>query len=275
MARLINPKTFLLMVSVVMSVYNAEKYLEEAIESIVNQTYQDFEFIIVNDCSNDSSLAILLDYEKRYNSIRLLNNTKNIGLTKSLNKAISVAKGEFIARMDADDISEHHRFERQITYFEEHEDIDILGTFSNDINGQGEIFRKRTTPVHHDDIVRMLPKLCPMAHPTVMFRKDSLASIGFYNERFRTSQDLEMWFRAAGVGLRFANIPEFLFRYRMDSDFLDRKTFQFRWNDYQLRLEGFKYIKLPWYKYGYALIPILLGILPSSVYNSLKKIDPR
>lgn len=263
------------MVSVVMSVYNAEKYLAEAIESIVNQTYQDFEFIIVNDCSNDSSLDIILDYEKRYNSIRLLNNTKNIGLTKSLNKAISVAKGEFIARMDADDISEHHRFERQIAYFEEHDDIDILGTFSNDINGQGEIFRKRTTPVHHDDIVRMLPKLCPMAHPTVMFRKDSLALIGFYNERFRTSQDLEMWFRAAGVGLRFANIPEFLFKYRMDSDFLDRKTFQFRWNDYKLRLEGFKYIKLPWYKYGYAFIPILLGILPSSVYNSLKKIDPR
>lgn len=263
------------MVSVIMSVYNTGKYLEEAIESIVNQTYQDFEFIIVDDCSSDRSLAILKEYEKRYDNIKLLYNVKNIGLTKSLNKAISVAKGEFIARMDADDISELHRFERQIAYFEEHADIDILGTFSNDINGHGEIFRKRTTPVHHNDIVRMLPKLCPMAHPTVMFRKDRLASIGFYNEKYRTSQDLEMWFRAAGVGLRFANIPEFLFKYRMDSDFLDRKTFQFRWNDYKLRLEGFKHIQLPWYKYGYALIPIVLGILPSSIYNSLKKIDPR
>jgi len=263
------------MISVVMSVYNAEKYLEEAIKSILNQTYQDFEFIIVNDCSNDRSSAILNDYNKNYDKIKLLNNTENIGLTKSLNKAIAVSKGDFIARMDADDISEPNRFERQVGYLKTHKDIDILGTFSNDINGQGDVFRKRTTPVNHDDIVKMLPKLCPISHPTVMFRKDSLASIGFYNERFRTSQDLEMWFRAAGVGLRFANIPEFLFKYRMDSDFLYRKTFQFRWNDYKLRLEGFKYIKLPWYKYGFALIPILLGILPSSVYNSLKKIDPR
>lgn len=263
------------MISVVMSVYNAEKYLEEAIDSILNQTYQDFEFIIVNDCSDDRCSAILKDYEKNFSKIKLLNNTKNIGLTKSLNKAIAVAKGEFIARMDADDISEENRFERQIAFFKTHPDVDILGTYSNDIDEYGKVFRTRTTPVNHKDIVKMLPKLCPISHPTVMFKKDSLAKIGFYNEKYRTSQDLEMWFRAAGAGLKFANIPEYLFKYRMDSEFLNRKTFKFRWNDYKLRLEGFKYINLPWYKYGYALIPIVLGILPSSVYNSLKKIDPR
>jgi glycosyltransferase EpsE len=84
-----------------------------------------------------------------------------------------------------------------------------------------------------------------------------------------------MWFRAAGAGLKFGNVPEFLFKYRMDSEFLARKTLKFRYNDYQLRVEGFKHIELPWYKYGYALIPIVLGILPSSIYNSLKRIDPR
>jgi glycosyltransferase involved in cell wall biosynthesis len=100
-----------------MSVYNAEKYLKEAIESILNQTYQDFEFIIVNDCSTDRSGVILNDYEKRYSSITLINNQENIGLTKNLNSAIALSKGEYIARMDADDISEINRFERRYRYF--------------------------------------------------------------------------------------------------------------------------------------------------------------
>ncbi len=263
------------MISVVMSVYNAEKYLKEAIDSILNQTYKDFEFIIVNDCSTDSSWAILKDYEKRYKCISLINNHENMGLTKSLNIALAISKGKYIARMDADDISEINRFERQIEYFNTHEDIDILGTFSNDIDESGKVFRTRTTPVEHKDIVKMLPKLCPISHPTVMFKKSSLEKIGFYNEKYRTSQDLEMWYRAAGAGLKFGNIPEFLFKYRMDSDFLARKTFKFRWNDYKLRREGFKHIQLPWYKYGYAFIPIVLGVLPPALYSSLKKLDPR
>ena len=263
------------MISVIMSVYNAEKYLEKAIDSILNQTYQDFEFIIVNDCSNDGSYAILKEYEKNYKCIRLINNTKNLGLTKNLNRAIAASKGEYIARMDADDISEINRFERQIEYFNNHKEVDILGTFSNDINEYGEVIRTRTNPVSHNEIISMLPKLSPMAHPSVMFKKRSLEKIDFYNEKYRTSQDLEMWYRAAGTGLIFHNIPEFLFQYRIDGNFLARKTFKFRWNDYKLRLEGFKHIKLPWYKYSYAFIPLVLGFLPGSIYNLLRKIDPR
>jgi len=263
------------MISVVMSVYNAEKYLKEAIDSILNQTYQDFEFIIVNDCSKDSSWAILQDYKKNHKCIRLIDNTENLGLTKNLNRALAISKGEYIARMDADDISDPNRFERQIDYFNKHKDIDILGTFSNDIDEYGEIIRPRKGPITHNEIVKMLPKVSPIAHPTVMFRKASLEKIGFYNPKYRTSQDLEMWFRAAGAGLKFHNIPEFLFKYRMDSDYVARKTFKFRWNDFKLRLRGYKYINLPWYKYVFALIPLVLGIIPEFVYNMLKKIDPR
>jgi glycosyltransferase involved in cell wall biosynthesis len=263
------------MISVIMSVYNAEKYLEEAVDSILNQTYQDFEFIIINDFSNDRSTDILVQYEKRFSNIKLIHNSKNLGLTKNLNLAISIAKGEFIARMDADDISEKNRFERQIEYFKIHKELDIIGTYSYDIDEKGEIIRKRTTPVNHKNIVKIMPMFCPMSHPTIMFKKNSLAKIGFYNEKYRTSQDLEMYFRAAGAGLKFANIPEYLFKYRIDDEFLKRKSFLFRWNDYKLRMEGFKYINLPWYKYSYALIPIILGILPRTLFNSLKKIDPR
>lgn len=263
------------MISVVMSVYNAEKYLEEAIDSILKQTYQNYEFIIVNDCSSDRSYEILTEYEKKSTKIILIHNSSNLGLTTNLNKAISIAKGKYIARMDADDISELNRFEKQVIFFNAHDDIDIVGTFSNDIDEHGKIFRKRTTPVTHKNIIKILPMFCPMSHPTIMFKKESLAKIGFYNEKFRTSQDLDLYLRAAGAGLKFANIPEYLFRYRIDHDFLKRKSFQFRWNDYKIRIEGFKHIKLPWYKYGYALIPLVLGVLPSPIYNSLKKMDLR
>ena len=132
------------MISVVMSVYNAEKYLKEAIDSILNQTYQDFEFIIVNDCSDDRSLAILKNYEKSYKSIRLINNSENLGLTKNLNRALAISKGKYIARMDADDISELNRFERQIDFFNKHKEVDILGTFSHDVDEHGGIIEWTT-----------------------------------------------------------------------------------------------------------------------------------
>ena len=263
------------MISVVMSVYNAEKYLKEAIDSILNQTYQDFEFIIINDCSKDKSLAILKDYEKSHKSIKLINNTENLGLTKSLNRALAISKGEYIARMDADDISKSNRFERQIAFLKKHKTIDILGTFSNNIDEHGKTIGSRTVPVMHNEIMQMLPKLSPVSHPTVMFKRKSLKKIGFYNPKYRTSQDLEMWFRAAGAGLKFHNIPEVLFEYRIDRDFLARKTFRFRCNDFKLRLEGYKCINLPWYKYAYAFIPIILGMIPNPIYQVLRKMDPR
>lgn len=258
-----------------MSVYNAEKYLEEAIDSIVNQTYQDFEFIIINDCSTDNSGAILNQYKQRYEQIVLISNSSNLGLTKNLNKALSIAKGDFIARMDADDISELNRFEVQHAFLHNNPNIDVLGSFSRNIDEKGTITGKRTAPISHRDILKVLPKLCPLAHPTVMFRKESLAKIGFYNEKYITSQDYDMWFRAAKEGLQFYNIPELLLKYRMNDKYVGRKTFKFRWNDFKLRLEGYKRMRLPLHQYAYALIPLVLGVIPGFMYAHLKKLDPR
>ncbi|WP_178991529.1 glycosyltransferase [Winogradskyella schleiferi] len=263
------------MISVIMSVYNAEKYLKEAVDSILNQTYQDFEFIIFNDCSTDKSTTILKQYEENHPKIKVIYNTENLGLTKNLNSAIAIANGDYIARMDADDVSKPNRFENQMAFLTKHTHIDILGTFSNDIDENGKIKRTRTVPVRHSDIIAMLPKFSPISHPTVIFKKASLAKIGFYNPKYRTSQDLEMWFRAASAGLIFHNIPDYLFEYRVDTTFLSRKNFQFRCNDCKLRLEGYKRIKLPWYKYIYAFIPLALGMVPNSIYMQLRRLDPR
>lgn len=270
-----NPKEFPFMISVIMSVYNAEKYLREALDSIVEQTYKNFEFIIINDCSNDSSWSILKEYANNHKNIVLFNNIDNLGLTRNLNLALCFAKGKYIARMDADDISDLKRFERQIEFFNKNPLYDIVGTFSVDIDGNGHIIRKRTAPIFHSKIIRMLPKLSPITHPTVMFKKSSLQPLGYYNVKYATSQDLDLWLRAAGAGLKFYNIPEFLFKYRMDENFLDRKSLKFRWNDTKIRLKGYKHINLPLHKYRFAFIPLILGIIPKPLFLLLKMIDPR
>jgi glycosyltransferase involved in cell wall biosynthesis len=125
-----NPK-----LSVIMSVHNGEKYLREAIESILNQTFTDFKFIIINDGSTDNSLAIIRSYDDK--RIRILNNGTNIGLTKSLNKALKQAKGKYIARQDADDVSLPDRFEAQLKYFVQYPEVALLGTSTYIINQEG------------------------------------------------------------------------------------------------------------------------------------------
>jgi glycosyltransferase involved in cell wall biosynthesis len=138
-------------ISVVMSVYNGEKYLRQAIESILQQTYTDFEFIIIDDGSTDSSREIIQSYDDK--RIRLVINEQNIGLTKSLNKGIRLAKGEFIARMDADDISLPQRFEKQVAYLDSHPEVGVLGTYANIIDHRGKIINNIIFPTEHETIL--------------------------------------------------------------------------------------------------------------------------
>jgi glycosyltransferase involved in cell wall biosynthesis len=251
------------MISVVMSAYNAEKYISEAIESILNQSYEDFEFIIINDCSNDNTLEIIKRYSSQDPRIKLINNKENLGLTSSLNKAIKSSKGKYIARMDADDISEKTRFEKQIEFLEKN------------IDEEGNILNDRTVPLNHDEIINILPKLSPLIHPAIIFRKKSLGKIGFYNEKFRTSQDYEMWFRAMAAGLKFQNLPLYLVKYRVNDNYFERKSFKYRINDLKVRFKGYNEIKLPIYKWYPIFTPLILGVIPAWLYKLLKKIDPR
>jgi glycosyltransferase involved in cell wall biosynthesis len=262
-------------ISVIMSVYNTETYLEDAINSILCQSFIDFEFLIVDDFSTDNSVMILELCAKKDDRIKIFRNNENFGLTKNLNKLLHLANGEYIARMDADDISELNRFEKQIDFLENHKNIDIVGSFSKNINNKGEIIGSRTMPIMHSDIIRLLPKLCPISHPTVIFRKDSLAKIGFYNIKHKRSQDYDMWFRAAAADLEFHNIPEFLFNYRMDENYLSRKSFKDSWRDFKIILEGYKHINLPFYKYHFSLLTLASAFTPAFLLPLLRRIDPR
>lgn len=204
-------------ISIIMSVFNEERYLEESIKSILNQTYKDFEFIIVDDGSFDRTPEILKNWAKRDPRIKTITNEKNIGLTKSLNKAIKMAQGQYIARQDADDISLPQRLEKQIEFLENHPEIKILGTFAYLIAQKAEILGKEIVPVSFQAIKKTLIKKNPFIHTSVIIEKEIIDRIGEYNERFKTSQDYELWFRILRVA-KGENLPLFLVKKRYQAE---------------------------------------------------------
>lgn len=258
-----------------MSAYNCEKFLRQSLDSLLQQTFEDFELILFDDASIDGTKEIIAEYASKDKRIIPVYNEKNKGLTENLNKGISLSEGAYIARMDADDIALLSRLEKQVKFLDTHPEIDILGAAAIDIDEDGNPLQLRNSPIAHKDIVALLPKANPMTHSTVIFRKSQLQKINFYNTTYRTTQDYEMWFRAVGKGLTFHNLEEVLLQYRMDNNYHKRKSLQYRFYDCKLRLQCYRHIRLPYYRYYYALIPILLGLMPETVYDSVKKLDPR
>lgn len=201
------------LISVVMSVYNSEKYLADAIEGVLNQTYRNFEFIIVNDGSQDNSLDIIQQYQNKDNRIILIDR-ENKGLPYSLNEGISIARGEYIARMDADDICLSERFEKQLQYMQEH-NLDICGSFVEAFDNNST--QQYSYPINDADIKFTLLFYCCLAHPSVLIRKKVFDKIQ-YNINYKQAQDYQLWVDAAKEQFIFGNIPEFLLRYRVHNE---------------------------------------------------------
>lgn len=206
-------------ISVIMSVYKEPiEWLRMSIESILNQTYRDFQFIIV--CDNplyEEGIKTLKKYEAKDTRVKLLFNEVNIGLTKSLNRALAAATGKYVARMDADDVSALTRFERQISYMELHPDVIVLGTNIRYI-GDGARW-KMGDAVEFEDIMikaHMLSENC-IAHSSVLIRKSALDRNGItYDESYRQSQDYRLWEMIHDYG-KFACLKDKLLRYRLSA----------------------------------------------------------
>lgn len=203
-------------VSVVMSVYNGGRYLSEAIESILCQTFKNFEFIIIDDGSEDDSLELIKKYMAADDRIVLISRA-NKGLPCSLNEGINIAKGEFIARMDADDVAYPQRLEKQIGYMRANAAVGILGTWARTIE-HGAKSRIIKLPVN-DGHMRSLLIFTPcFIHPTVVMRRKVLVENNLrYNEAFSNSQDYELWSRLEEV-TEIANLAEVLLGYRVHSE---------------------------------------------------------
>jgi glycosyltransferase involved in cell wall biosynthesis len=197
-------------VSVLMSVHDGEQYLREAIDSILGQAFKDFEFIIINDGSTDHTAEIIGSYADP--RIRFMSNKTNLGLPASLNLGLDVAAGDYIARMDADDISLPERLSRQVSYMDAHPEIAASGTWAKDIDANGREFSARCLPF--DERMKCeFWRPSPIVHPSAIIRKSHLGSLR-YDTRLRHAQDYDLW-----LGLKahheLGNLPEFLLLYRV------------------------------------------------------------
>lgn len=200
-------------VSVVMSVYNGAAYMAKAIDSILGQTFTDFEFIIVNDGSTDRTANILAGYKDPRITVIAQNNQ---GLVPALNRAIKKAKAPLIARQDADDYSQPTRLAEQLTYLKENPNTVIIGTSMQVMNNDGKIVHQHHVLLNDPELKQELLVRSPFAHGSVVFRKDAALKAGLYKKDFWPAEDYEFWLRLSKHG-KFANIDEPLYVYRENS----------------------------------------------------------
>lgn len=259
-------------VSVIMATFNCHDTLRDSIDSILNQTYKDWEFIICDDCSVDDTYKILKEYEDKYpEQIKILKNDVNSKLSFSLNHCLKYAKGEYIARMDGDDISLPERLEKQVEFLDEHSEYSVVGSamLPFDENGDKPVRYYKEEPGKNDMLSRS-----PFPHATIMMRKTAYDAVGGYTVSKRTTraQDYDMWFRFFALGLKGYNLQEPLYRVLEDDNAIRRRTFQSRCYEVQTKLIGYKMLHYPVYKYIFAFKPILSALIPVGIMQKYHQI---
>ena len=205
-------------VSVVMPAYNAADYLAEAIESVLAQTFGDFELIVINDGSTDRTREILASFERRDARVRVLDQP-NAGVIESLNRGIREARGRYIARMDADDVCLPHRLAVQVAHLERHPDLALLGGFVATADETGRVLSPVVRfPVSHEELYENIGRRkWVMCHPAVVFRRDAAVAVGLYSRSFPHAEDTEFFARLMSR-YRAENLPEVVLKYRLRRD---------------------------------------------------------
>ena len=203
-------------ISVVMAVRDGEPYLRAAIDSLRAQVFRDFELIVIDDGSTDRSGEIVRNIEDP--RIRLITNERNLGLAASLNRGVEAAAGEFIARLDADDLAAPERLARQVAFMDANPDVALLGSWYVEMAADGTSLAHRRLPTEHWDLRWHLCITCPFVHSAVLWRRHLVADrIGRYDEQLRYGEDFELWRRIA-ERLRVANLPAYLIRLRLHEE---------------------------------------------------------
>ena len=199
-------------ISVIMAAFNEEANIQNAILSIQEQTFKEWELVIVDDGSDDGTLNLINDAVSLDSRITCLSNDKNIGLAMSLNKAISFSNSEYIARMDADDYSLPDRLETQLNFMQGNPDISVLGTGGIYCDQNGTEIKKVIFPEHHNEIVKWLNKSSPFLHPSVLIRRSFFQKIGGYDDSYYRAQDYDLWHRGKNIA-RYCNLQIPLINY--------------------------------------------------------------
>ena len=262
------------MISIIVSIYNSDKTLSKMIDSVLSQTYQDFELILINDGSSDNSFNIMKDYLEKDNRIILIDK-ENSGLTKSLNIGLKRVNGKYISRIDADDIWKKDKLEKQIKFLETNNHYALVGTAYDEIDKEGKImYLKQRTPLltTNDNIINNIVKFNPFFHSSVLFRKEVLGTIGFYNEEFKYTQDYEFWVRIMSK-LKVANLDEVLASRRYSENMISiSKEKEQRMYAIKAKLLAIKLLNKSIFEYRYLINDILVYILPQFIVDFIRKI---
>ena len=198
-------------VSVIMAVYNGARYLRQAIDSITVQTFEDFEFVIINDASADDTAKILASCDDP--RIIVLENETNLGLAASLNRGLHAARAEYIARQDADDVSHRERLANQVAFLDALPQVGVVGTTTEWIDREGSTIRVWRQPMDNPGIQETLLRYCCLIHGSTMYRRQAIHELRGYDEGMRTAQDYDLWLRMA-ERWDMASLPQVLYRYR-------------------------------------------------------------
>lgn len=241
------------LISVIMPARNAGNFVVEAVRSIQQQTVTDWEFLIVNDGSTDNTGALLDEFAAKDKRIRVLHNKSGKGISSSLNHLLRIAKGKFIARMDADDISLPDRFAKQLSYLAEHPDVVACGGSAHMIDGEGKIFAEKMFPTDPEVLYQMIMRMVPIQHPIMMARAHVMKKYR-YDETMSTAEDVDMFFKLLQDG-NLGNVPHVIYKYRKadTSNGYHNAKLTF-WLTFQSRFRGIT-------KYGYK--PTLSGVIHS------------
>lgn len=253
-----NPK-----VSVIMGIYNGEKTMERAIDSIIAQTYADWELIICDDCSTDNTYKIATEYAEKDSRIKVIQNEMNMRLAYSLNHCLSVAKGEYIARMDDDDICLPERFEKQVRYLDEHPEMAVVGSALIVFNETGDVgIRGLGTEYPLRSVVN---RSTPFAHPTIMMRKSAYDILGGYTVSPETlrAEDLDLWYRFRLQKLDGYILQEPLLRYYEPTEAFKKRSVKAAKGMVRINKKYFKLLNIP-HKYDYLIYkPLISALLPN------------
>lgn len=260
-------------VSIIMGIYNCENTIKMAIDSILNQTYENWELIMCDDGSNDKTYEIAKKYELMDDRIKLLKNERNKGLAHSLNRCIKESCGEYIARHDADDYSEKNRLEVEVQFLDNNKQYGFVssGVYlfdDKEIWGQREM-QKEYTPTKYDLVI------CnQFIHPTVMIRRDVLNKVENYTVDKKTYrlEDYDLWFKIYSQNIKGVIIPNKLYYFREDRNSYSRKKFKYRVDEMKVRLNGYKIMQVEKKYYVYALKPIIVGCIPKKILKSYHRI---
>ncbi len=259
------------LISVLMGVYNCEKTLDESLRCLEAQTEKRWECIICDDGSADRSAEIISEWQRKFpGKYILLRNSRNKGLAAALNRCLAEASGEFIARMDGDDLCSPERFEKELRFLRDHPEYAVVSTDMQCFDENGVWgFRQYPTEPGPEDLV----KGTPFCHAACMVRRDAMLAVNGYSEseQVARAEDYNLWVRMYEAGYRGGNIHEPLYQMRDDRNAAVRRSRRNRLNEARVRLSAIKRLKLPLRSYVHVLRPLVLGLLPNWVYHYLHR----